>query len=118
MDGTRMMAIYCHLTDTDIDAARILRLNDSTTCNNRQTANAHYALQHCMIINEPGSKFWVLCTLLLSETEQFSMNQLFKKIEKHPLYLSLTAEMKKKIIELMANNLQFALLIQEKIGVD
>ena len=98
--GTRMMAVYSHLTGGDIDA-EVLRMNGiqrSPPAGNKTMQVMQ--CKNCMIFNEPGSKFCGHCGLPLSEKEQRSMNQIVKEIEHHPLYLMLMEEMKKKIVEL------------------
>jgi uncharacterized paraquat-inducible protein A len=101
--GTRMMAVYSHLTGNDIDG-EILRLNGIQ----QPAIISNQAMQvmqckHCMTFNEPGSKFCGRCGLPLNEKEQRSMNQIVKEIERNPLYLTLMEEMKKKISEMQSD---------------
>jgi site-specific recombinase XerD len=101
--GTRMMAVYSHLTGNDIDG-EILRLNGIQ----QPAIISNQAMQvmqckHCMTFNEPGSKFCGRCGLPLNEKEQRSMNQIVREIECNPLYLTLMEEMKTKITELQSD---------------
>jgi len=100
--GTRMMAVYSHLTGQDIDG-EILRMNGikPPVPPRSQTMQA-IQCKNCMTLNGPGSKLCGKCGLPLSEKEQRSMNQIVKEIERHPLYLTLMEEMKKKIREMEA----------------
>jgi site-specific recombinase XerD len=101
--GTRMMAVYSHLTGTDIDG-EILRMHgvEKSAVKSNQTMQVMHC-KHCMTLNEPGSKFCGMCGMPLNEKEQRSMNQIVKEIERNPLYLTLMEEMKKKIVELQSD---------------
>lgn len=101
--GTRMMAVYSHLTGTDIDG-EILRMHgiEKSGVKSNQTMQVMQC-KHCMTLNEPGSKFCGRCGMPLNEKEQRSMNQIVKEIERNPLYLTLMEEIKKKIAELQSD---------------
>jgi site-specific recombinase XerD len=98
--ATKMLGNYAHLSSNDVDN-EVLRLNGiQRPEESGKSLMVAVQCRNCQNINEPGIKYCGTCGLPLSVKEEKTLDQVVKRIEQHPVYKSLLAELTKKAAEM------------------
>jgi len=98
--STKMLGNYAHLSSSDVDA-EILRLHGiQRPEESGKSLMVAIQCRNCQAICEPGVRYCGTCGMPLSVKEERTLEQITKKIERHPVYLSLLAELTKKAAEM------------------
>ncbi len=96
---TKMLGIYGHLHDEDIDNALLSLHGIQVPGKVDSRAMKAQQCRECMAINSPTSRYCHICGQPLTEDERATMKQIVREIEKHPLYKSVISDTEKKMEE-------------------
>jgi len=93
--STKMLGNYAHLSSSDVDS-EILRLHGiKRPEESGKSLMVATQCRNCQAICEPGVRYCGTCGMPLSVKEERTLEQVVKKIEQHPVFQSLVAELTK-----------------------